>query len=63
MSLNNFLWQKYLSIRYVQSRRKERNHKYFQLIKFWHPNNHPNNEGQMHNQVDKALNLFDMLMK
>jgi hypothetical protein len=33
------------------------------LVDFWHPNNRPNNGGQMHNQVDKTPNLFDILMK
>jgi hypothetical protein len=49
MSLNNVLWQKYLSIKYLQSKRKKGNHKYLQLDSFWHLSNHPNNGGQMHN--------------
>jgi isoprenylcysteine carboxyl methyltransferase (ICMT) family protein YpbQ len=58
ISLNNQLWNIYLFIKYQQNERKEGNHKYLQ-----HPNNHPNNEGWMHNQVDKTPHLFDMLMK
>jgi hypothetical protein len=53
MNINNWLRQVYLFIRYQQSMKKERNHKYLQLVDFWHPNNRPNDRGRMHNQVDK----------
>jgi hypothetical protein len=43
--------------------KKEGNHKYLQLVDFLHPNSHPTNEGQMHNQVDKTFHMFDMPMK
>ncbi len=34
MSLNNLLQQTYLFIKYMQTNRKERNHKYLQLVDF-----------------------------
>jgi hypothetical protein len=52
-----------LFIKYQQSQRKEGNHKNLQLVDFLHPNNSFNNGGQMHNQVDKTSNMFNMLMR
>jgi hypothetical protein len=63
MTLDNLLQQMYLYIKYQQNKRKEGNYKYLQLVNFWHPSNHSNNGGQMHNWVEKTLNLFDMLMR
>jgi hypothetical protein len=51
LNLNSWWHQTYFFIRYQQSKRNGRNHKYLQLVTFEHPNICPNNQGQTHNWV------------